>query len=617
MSFLAPAGLFALLGIPAVLALHLFRRKLPERRVAGLFLWPRETVAADAGRRRTQLLRSGSLWCELLLALVASLLLGRLAFGAGSRAQHFVVVLDDSASMSARRSDRSVADAARDLVRERLAALPGSAIVTLITTGARPEIVAGPRVPADLVAPALTAWKPRRGAHDALPALQLGAQLLGHEGDRLLFVTDVLPVDRKPIPKCCEIQALGARLANHAIVSASRQVHEDGKEESLYVGVMTFTEGKVSVEVVVTAEDSEATEIKREVVELAPDAVKHVAVRMPASRFGVRVRLAADALALDDEVLLLPEPSTIVKVANLLPVERSRELRVERLLEAVPQVARAESLEAAHLLLAPAPGAPRPFVTEVVVAPARAPAPGTESAPSAATRASQPSHEDWIGPYLLERRHPILRGVTLDGVIWCSGNADVPGQPIVSAVDRILVAEEHADESTRVHLNLAPERSNLAASPDWPILFGNLVARARARMPGQVAANVRVGDRMVWRSPLPIAESRTARFVGPDGRAWPARGTTTLAQDGREPGLWRLLAADRELARWSVLFADPDESDLRHRGSGTIAAEVQDARAPAGPGSSEGRVEARVLAILLVLLLTLDWWFLARRSSHS
>jgi hypothetical protein len=39
MMFATPLGLLALLAIPAIVAIHLFRRRFPVRPVAGLFLW--------------------------------------------------------------------------------------------------------------------------------------------------------------------------------------------------------------------------------------------------------------------------------------------------------------------------------------------------------------------------------------------------------------------------------------------------------------------------------------------------------------------------------------------------------------------------------------------------
>ena len=100
MTFAAPWGLLALLALPAVVALHLYRNRLPEQRVAGLFLFPATAAVSEGGRVRTRLVRSPSLWLECLAALLAALWLAGLTFGA-LRPRHVVVALDDSASMSA------------------------------------------------------------------------------------------------------------------------------------------------------------------------------------------------------------------------------------------------------------------------------------------------------------------------------------------------------------------------------------------------------------------------------------------------------------------------------------------------------------------------------------
>ena len=50
MTFAAPLGLLALLAIPAIVAIHLFRRRFPVRPVAGLFLWQIGRQTPEAGR---------------------------------------------------------------------------------------------------------------------------------------------------------------------------------------------------------------------------------------------------------------------------------------------------------------------------------------------------------------------------------------------------------------------------------------------------------------------------------------------------------------------------------------------------------------------------------------
>ncbi|MFP5405628.1 MAG: hypothetical protein ACLGHY_04590, partial [Gammaproteobacteria bacterium] len=50
-------GLVALAGIPAIVAIHLFRRRFRPRPATALFLWAAPERVPSAGRRRHRLLR--------------------------------------------------------------------------------------------------------------------------------------------------------------------------------------------------------------------------------------------------------------------------------------------------------------------------------------------------------------------------------------------------------------------------------------------------------------------------------------------------------------------------------------------------------------------------------
>jgi len=47
--FTTPLGLLALVAIPAIVAIHLFRRRFPIRPVAGLFLWQMAQRTPEGG----------------------------------------------------------------------------------------------------------------------------------------------------------------------------------------------------------------------------------------------------------------------------------------------------------------------------------------------------------------------------------------------------------------------------------------------------------------------------------------------------------------------------------------------------------------------------------------
>ena len=142
--FLNPLGLLALLGVPAVIGLHLYRRRFRRHPVSAVFLWAAQDHTPLAGRQREPLRTSASFWCELLAALLLALAIAGLRlFGAGE-AQHLVVVLDGSASMSAVTASGPTRDRALDEVRARIEALPSGSQVTVVLSGPRPAPLIGP-----------------------------------------------------------------------------------------------------------------------------------------------------------------------------------------------------------------------------------------------------------------------------------------------------------------------------------------------------------------------------------------------------------------------------------------------------------------------------------------
>jgi hypothetical protein len=86
----------------------------------------------------------------------------------------------------------------------------------------------------------------------------------------------------------------------------------------------------------------------------------------------------------------------------------------------------------------------------------------------------------------------------------------------------------------------------------------------------------------------------------------------------RQPGLYRVLTRSpdvaierRELAQVAVRFQDPAESDLRRQTAIDRAADA------AVRSSVAARVDSdpmrRVLTVLLLLIVSLNWWLMQRR----
>ncbi|HEX5011668.1 MAG TPA: BatA domain-containing protein [Planctomycetota bacterium] len=592
MSFAAPWALLGLLSLPVIVGLHLWRRRLPERRVAGLFLWSGEAAPAPAGRVRTPLRRTASLLLELLAAASLALLLAGPRLGAGGDAAHLLFVLDDSASMGARaEGGSSAADRARAAALAALDEAGEDARGTLVLTGARAEILAGPRAPVAALRAALAAWSPQAPGHPPDAALDLARQLAG-PADGVLFLTDDPAAS---VPPEVTLRAVGAPLQNAAITGARRVPGPDG--EHLYVDVTGFGERPLDTTLSVL-DEARGTLLGEQAVRAEAGATARLSYLLPVVPGAVRVRLSPDALPLDGDVLLLPEPLPLVAACDLLSTGTSRALALDRALAAIEGVVRTADPAAAQLLLSSQPGELVAGRVELVIT-------GAAAAPG-------PS---FVGPFLLDRRDPLLAGLTLDGVVWSPGAAAPPGVPLVLAGARPLLGVEEEGEALRVTLDLDPARSNLAASPDWPILLSNLVEAARARRAGLAWPNVRVGEEIAWRRPAGVASDARHELVGPDGTRQGARGVGMLGWVATRPGLYRVEVEGRELAQVAVRFDDAGESDLTRRGAASRAA----TELPGGPAAASlagGRREATVLALLILAAALADWAVLRRGASR-
>ncbi len=581
MSFTSPLGLLALLAVPAVVVLHLFRNRLPQRAVAALFLFPPQALLAGAGRTRTRLLRTPSFWCEVAAATVLGLWLGGLTFG-GIEARPLVLVLDDSASMGA----KATHEKALQRVRARIAAHTGLARLGILRSGPRPEILLDPREPAADVDAALRRWQPARPRHDVGLTLDLARELAGSDGDVVFVSDETVPAGHEDVHGL----GCGQPAANAALTGAERVPGVDG--DRLRVRALAF--GNVAATTVTLL--AGARELARIPVAWS-DGRADFFVPWPVGVDALRLQLSPDALALDDVAYVLPAPERTVAIADALPDDVRVALGIERVLAAVPGWRAASERSEAQLVLAAAPGEPSADQIEVVVAPGE----GKRLA--------------FAGPFVIDRSTAWCEGLQLAGVTWVAGELELPGRALITAGPHVLASEEPLDLGRRLWLRLDPLAGNLVRSPDWPVLFHDLVQSARAAVPGPGASQVAVGSEIAWRRHARGGDSVRVVVYAPDGRQQELAAGRTAGFVAEQAGLHRWLDGDgRELATFAAHFVDASESDLR---AVTAADRPGVPRVAPGEGTSlrDTDIERRVLAALLLMLLIADWWLLQRREA--
>jgi len=602
--FANPWGLLALLAVPAIVAIHLFRRRFPRMAVAGAFLWGGETEARDAGRTRDRLPLTATLLLEVVAATVLALILAQPRLGAAGRVPHLVVVLDDSASMGAARgAGKTVADAAATDVERRVAELGGRTVVTVVTTGRRPALLAGPAARWEDAREALDGWTPRATAHDPVPAWDLAAQLAGDEG-QLVHLTDRMPDGDSPMPKGMAVVALGIPAGNVALSAARWRLDPESGRGAVSLRVERFGGSGEPVTLLGTA--GGRTVFTREVTSASGGSTP-VEFEVPGglSRLSIVAKAADDVLAIDSTVTLIEPQRRVVKVTITLPEEHSAVRPLRRVLERLPAV---ESV-------------PREEADLVVAAGGTLPEADPELwwlgvGPLDPSDASRMESVDVGGPFVIDKRDPLTDGLALGGVAW-GGVQEVrlTASPLVSAGRYSLLSRLDGTPTKALLLNIDFARSNLADSPDWPILIANLVNAVRDDRPGLRRWNYRSGETVAMRLP-PEAErgGGTLTLAGPDGERPVARTRTVEVAPPRAPGVYAIRDGERALGEFAVNFQDDDESDLTTRRS-----EVREpAEAAAARGVTPDTVYSWpvVAALACAIGVVVGDWYVLRKGSR-
>lgn len=556
MTLATPLGLLALAAIPAIIVIHIFRRRYPVRTIAGLFLWQTGLQTPAGGGRPERLPVTPSLLLECLAALALSLMLAGARCGPAADVDHLIVLLDDSASMAARNSR---GESARDrAVRDISGVFDGlarTARVTLVRSGDRPAVIAGPATSVPDARAALERWQPKARHHSLANGMRLSRELAARAG-RVMVVSDVVPDGDTPAG--VRWKAVGEPAPNVGIIAAERTLVPEKGEGLLLLTIGNYSDAAQSRTLTVIAAEREVS--RTNVV--APPGVSSLRVPLPPGLGAVRATLSDDALLRDNEVVLVEPIPRLVAVDNELRDGRGRDALI-RALSGIADITRSDK---GHLQ----------FVeSDATDARREAGAWRVAFGPPPAAMRGDGAPNDFIGPFVLEKRHPLLLGVTLDGVVWTNAWPLRPsaGRPLASAADRPLLADvTEPGLPTSLLFNLDLETTNLVRSPDWPILVSNLVEAARQNLPGPERWNYRVGE---WVRVLLDAapKGRVVLRTAGSERTLPLSRTLEFAAP-ETGGLLEIVEDSKTLVALGTNFLDEQESDLQSRGKGEGGADA-------------------------------------------
>ena len=253
MTFLFPAGLFALLALPTILVLHLIRRQRRQVRIPSLELWRQTPTPVQQKRRRLPL--TLLLLLHLLVAALLAVALGRpLLPGNMFEPTNTIVVIDTSTSMAATdvtgAPGRTRFQAAQAAAQRILSSAREGDQIGLVTLGPVPRLEGrgGPEASGTLI-DAISRLKPAGADGDLAAALSLASATEPDPGQpmrtRIVVLTDpsfrseAQPNQPLQVAGELEWRTLGSPGDNVAVVAlAARPLRTGGQQ--LYARVANF-----------------------------------------------------------------------------------------------------------------------------------------------------------------------------------------------------------------------------------------------------------------------------------------------------------------------------------------------------------------------------------------
>lgn len=535
-----PLALMAAAAIPALAAIYILRNRYRRRTVSSLMLWEFAVLSREGGAKVNKL----QLPLVFFLELIALALLVTAATGPRwqlpAHARPLVVILDDSASMLASEgsagslpaaSPRTKAAAALDELLKSRKFLS----IRLVLAGPKPRVLGSAVTTAPEVRELLAQWTCQSpdAALDAAVAL---ANDLGGPQSQLLVLTDHASPGSEFTGNRIQWWAFGNTQPNLAFVNATRTTH--GESDRVLLEVANYSaSASASAAYRIT---SGSNLLRSATLSLEPRARQRLILNLPANTPAIEATLAADALAADNRITLLPAVRKRIRVQNGLEDVALRS-PVDKALDSTGL---RSSLSAAP---------------EIILHNARATPVGT-NAWGLRLLTDTNNLAAHTGPFIVDTAHPLARGLALDGVVWTAGapGTNQFGLPIVTAGNTpLLSATEDALGRQQITLHLIPDRSTLTATPNWPIFFWNLLTWRARETAGLTESNFRLGSEVSIRAP-----TNSAQLTLPNGTKRVL--TKTAEEFVLEPETTGLHTVTAGASTWqfTVNLLAPEESDI-------------------------------------------------------
>jgi aerotolerance regulator-like protein len=579
----------ALLAAPALVAIYWLRNQSRERRVSSLLLWLDEKQMWEGGRMIHRLQTPLLFFLELLAILLLVTAAAGPMMRAGESGRPLAVVLDDSFSMLAGAGKDDAAGSARD---RAIRAIEGELKsgryepMHLVLAGESPQLLGEAANNVDQAVELLRNWRCGAPAAELEEAITFAFELGGPRA-RVLVVTDRAPQQDLGDSRL-QWWSFGSSRPNFAFVNAARTLRDDEDRVLLEIANLSSAPGSTTLSVESgDPNDPQSQRPESQSIALGAGETRRVLLTLKPGAPALRAGLSDDALLVDNEVTLLAEPGRNVRVDLRVRDAATRAL-VEKAVASSPNAS----------LSANKPGL---VITDEGGA-------KIDDAEAWTLRIiSESDAASFLGPFVIDRSHPLSEGLSLGGVVWGGGKSRrLAGAPVVNAGDVPLLTDVERAGAHELRLRLRPDLSTLQESPNWPILIWNLINWRAQVAPGLRQTNLRLGGDAAL-TVEPGVESVSVVDPRRVTRQFPARDKSVLIR-ADVAGVYEI-GANQNKYLFAANALRREESDLTRAASGRWGN-----WASATGLQWEYRSVAWVLLLLALSVLAVHAWLIARRS---
>ncbi len=593
LTFNNPAGAWALLAIPALLAIHFLQRKAVVRPISTLFLLDQMQRESLSGQRIERLRPSVPLWLQLLMALLLTWLLVQPRWVQKSLLQRVVVVLDGSISMQAFQA-RLVAQLPAEL--QRLASLVNTSEYLVLDSQLEQENIYHGTQLTEL-AQALTTWTPQGGAHDVTAALRLARSLADQNGLVVLATDHAL----ENLPFGAKVFSVGTPLDNVGFAGLSME-ERDG--QLLWKATLkNYSDHPQQRRWWVDIPQQPA--VKRSVT-LAPHAAESLQDIFPPGVNFLTLRTDADAFPVDDALpCVRPEPKqlhVLLPPAEVLtPVETKL---YQRLLTSLAQVTLTTDPASANVEVS----AYDPFKPVLPTKPALV-----------LTRDPRKELPVLSGEIVAEA-HPFVEGLNWQSLV-CLDATRIPlrktDRSLLWQGERSLLFLRGEGANLQLFINFDLRYANAHKLPAFVIMLHRFCEEVRSQLPLRETRNCENGELLhLPNLPADSTTDVTLTRPSPTGELtqhYPAQ-QASLLQAPATAGAFTVRQGPQELIQGAAHFADTREADF------TTAAPRNDLTAAKAAfltrlAQEDAHWQLAVLGVLAMALLS--WWYVARPSEAA